>query len=279
MLWGGVASLPSALIGALAVILAANAANARFLPPEAQPLRQILTEERSEPTGTQRFVSERQILFTRRQDGYRAEVTIVSESHATGDAGAMFGAGLAALKGQPIRFDLDRNGDVIAIADEDALWSRFCDAVEGMARGQRPLDAQRTRNLAALVAPFRAMPPARRRALLGSMISAIIAGPLADRQPGTQPITLPARDAHGTINALPGRETVTLGDGALTIDSTAEGSVGPATHLAVIRRERIDVARGLILESVTKRDTIIGAGGASQRSQTIVTSTISFKVS
>ncbi|MBX9860359.1 MAG: hypothetical protein K2Y20_12310 [Sphingomonas sp.] len=269
----------NALLAALPFALAASAADARFLPPEGQVLRQVLTEERIEPTGTQRYVSEREILFTRISDGYRAEVTIVSESHAAGDAGAMFGAGLAALKGQPIRFDLDRNGTIVAIADEEALWGRFCDAIGAMARGKRPLDVQRTRNVEALVAPFRTLPPARRRALLGSMITAIIAGPLADRQPGTQAITLPARDANGAVVSLPGKEAVTLGDGALTIDSTAEGGLSTTAHLVVIRRERVDAARGLILETRTQRDTIIGTGAASRRSQSIVTSVITFKVS
>lgn len=274
----GVAPRVSALAGALPLLLAATSAPARFLPPEGQPLRQLLTEERIEPSGTQRYVSEREIVFARTTSGYRAEVTIVSENHAAGDAGAMFGAGIAALKGRPIRFDLDHNGAVIAIADEDALWSIFCDAIEGMARGKSALDAQRTRNLQALVAPFRSMPPARRRALLGSMISALVAGPLADRQPGTRAITLPARDPSGATAALPGVETVTIGDGALTIDSVAEGDVGAAAHLKVSRRERIDVARGLILETRTRRTSAIGTGTDRRQSETIMSSVISVKV-
>lgn len=270
---------PNPLLAALPFALAASAADARFLPPEGQVLRQILTEERIEAGTSQRYVSEREITFTRTPDGYRADVTIVSESHAAGDAGAMFGAGLAALKGQTIRFELDGNGTIVAIADEEALWGRFCDAIEGMARGKRPLDAQRTRNLETLLAPFRAMPPARRRALLGSMITAIIAGPRADRQPGTQPITLPARDATGATIDLPGTEAVTLGNGALTIESTAEGDLNPTAHLIVTRRERVDAARGLILETRTQRDTIIGTGATLRRSQSIITSVIAFKVS
>lgn len=279
MRWGGVALRLSPSLAAFPFALAASTADARFLPPEGQALRQILTEERIEARGNQRYVSEREIIFTRTPDGYRAEVTIVSESHAADDAGAMFGAGLAALKGLTIRFELDRNGTIVAIADEDALWGRFCDAIEGMARGKRPLDAQRTRNVEALVAPFRTMPPARRRALLGSMITGIIAGPLADRQPGTQAITLPARDAKGVVISLPGKESVTLGDGALTIESTAEGDLSATAHLVVIRRQRVDAARGLILETRTQRDTIIGTGATSRRSQSIVTSVIAFKVS
>ncbi|MBY0284063.1 MAG: hypothetical protein K2W81_08885 [Sphingomonas sp.] len=278
MRWDGVALRLNALLTTLPFALAASAADARFLPPEGKPLRQVLTEERIEAGASQRYVSEREIIFMRTPDGYRADVMIVSESHAADDAGAMFGAGLAALKGQTIRFELDRNGTIVAIADEEALWGRFCDAIEGMARGKRPLDAQRARNVAALVAPLRTMPPARRRALLGSMITAIIAGPRADRQPGTQPITLPARDATGPTIDLPGTEAVTLGNGALTIESTAEGDLNPSAHLIVKRRERVDAARGLILETRTQRDTIIGTGATSRRSQSTVTSVIAFKV-
>lgn len=279
MRWGDVALQPNAFLAALPLALAASAADARFLPPEGRPLQQILTEDRIEAGSTQRYISEREIIFTRTPDGYRAEVTIVSESHAADDAGAMFGAGLAALKGQPIRFDLDRNGTIVAIADEEALWGRFCDAIGAMARGKRPLDVQRTRNVEALVAPFRALPPARRRALLGSMITGIIAGPLADRQPGTQAITLPARDPKGVVISLPGKETVTLADSALTIESAAEGDLSATAHLVVMRRQRVDAARGLIVETRTQRDTIIGTGAASRRSQSIVTSVISLKVS
>ncbi|MBA3878214.1 MAG: hypothetical protein C0500_00680 [Sphingobium sp.] len=278
MRWDGVAPRASAVIGALPWLLAASEVHARFLPPEGQPLRQLLTEERIEPSGTQRYVSEREIVFTRTASGYRAEVMIVSESHAAGDAGAMFGAGIAALKGRPIRFELDRNGAVVAIADEEALWTIFCDAIEGMVRGKSALDAQRARNLQALVAPFRTMPPERRRALLGSMISALVAGPLADRQPGTRAITLPTRDPTGKVTTLAGSETVTVSEGALTIDSIAEGDVAPTAHLAIARHERIDAARGLIIETRTCRTSTIGTGADRRQSETVVSNAISPKV-
>ena len=265
-------------LAAVSLVVVASGAEARFLPPEGRILRQVLTEERIDGGKVQRFLSERTIIFRRTADGYRAELRIVSENHAADGAGAMFGAGIAALKASPIQFDLDREGSVVAIVDEDRLWTRFCDAIEGMARGPGALDAQRTRNLQALAAPFRAMPPARRRALLGSMISAIIAGPLADRQPGTQPITLPARDVQGQAVALPGTETVAIGDGALTIDSIAEGDLNPSAHLVVSRRERVDVARGLILETTTRRDTLFGTGPSARRSTTVVSSVISIAV-
>lgn len=279
MRWGDVAPRASALAGVLPLLLVASGAHARFLPPEGQPLRQLLTEERIEPNGTQRYVSEREIVFTRSASGYRAEVTIIGESHAAGDAGAMFGAGIAALKGTPIRFELDRDGAVVTIADEAALWTRFCDAIEGMVRGNSALDAERMRNLQALAAPFRTMSPERRRALLGSMISAFVAGPLADRQPGSRAITLPARNPTGATTALPGKETVTIGDGALTIDSIAEGDLSPGVHLTVVRRERIDAARGLIVEARTRRMSAVGTGAGLRQSETVVSSVISLKVS
>ena len=279
MRWGGVAPRAERLLAAIPILLAASAADARFLPPEGQPLRQVLTEERVETDGTKRYVSEREIVFTRTENGFRARVTIVSASLPPSDAGAMLGAGLAALKDRAMLFELDREGNVVSIADEDVLWARFCDAIEGMAPGPAALDAQRSRNLQALAVPFRAMPTARRRAILGSMITAVIAGPLADRRPGSQPITLPARNAQGATITLAGTETVALTDGALTIDSVAEGALSVAAHLVVTRRERVDAARGLILESRTHRDTLISTGAASRRSKSIVTSAVSFKVS
>lgn len=283
MRWGGVAPRADVIVPlAVALLLLPGAAQARFLPPENRPLRQILTEERDEPGRAQRFVSERELRFARTESGYRVTLTIIRADPSGSDAGAMFAAGIAGLKGQPIMFALDREGTVLGIEDETAVWQRFCDAIAAMATGTTPTDIRRKATLAAMAATLRAAPAAQRRSMLGSMIASIVAGPLADRRPGTQPVTLPARAPDGAQTALPGRETVTIADGALVIDTEAEGALpgrSDGARLTLSQRQRIDAARGLVLEARTLRDSVIGKGETARRTHSVSTSVISFMVS
>ncbi len=283
MHWGGVARQAEQTIAFAAMVaLAAGPAAARFIPPENQPLRQLLVEERELPGASQRFVTEREIVFARTETGYRASVTILRADAAAGETGAMFAAGMAALKGRTIAFQLDREGAIKSIEDEGALWDRFCDAIAAMASGKTAIDARRRAQLSSMATMLRAAPSGQRRTMLGSMLSSLVAGPLADRQPGTQAVTLPARAPDGAETALAGRETVSLTPGALVIDAVAEGKLPGSNddaHINVERHQRIDVARGLVLESRTVRDTMIGSGAARRRSRTVNISVISFKVS
>lgn len=284
MRWGGVAPRADVIVAlaVVALVLVPGAAQGRFLPPENRPLCQILIEERDEPARGQRFVTERELTFARTESGYRATITIIRADPGGSDAGAMFAAGMAGLKGQPIVFALDRDGAVLGIDDETAVWLRFCDAIAAMATGTTPTDLRRKATLAAMAATLRAAPAAQRRSMLGSMIASIVAGPLADRRPGTQPVTLPARAPDGAQTTLAGRETVTLTGGALEIDTEAEGALpgrGDGARLTLSQRQRIDAARGLVLEARIVRDSVIGTGEAARRTRSVSTSMISFKAS
>lgn len=253
-----------ALIAA-ALITATAAAEARFAPPEGRVIHQTLVEERQDARGTQRYTNRRDIVFARTATGYRATVTIGMGDTPQGSAAAMFAAGIAALRGQAIVFNLDSAGTLQSIDDEAALWTRFCDAIAGMAGQGAAPDSERARNLAALVAPLRNLPAERRRAILGSVLTVVIAGPLADRVPGTAAVTVPARGLGGAEQQLAGTETVRAAEGGVVIDTLASGdapSAGRTAHLTITTHHRIDQAHGLIAEMRSIENIRIGDDNA-----------------
>lgn len=258
----------------------APAAEARFAPPEGRVIHQTLIEERQDPHGTQRYANQRDIVFERAGEGWRARVTIGAGDAPSADAAAMFASGIAGLRGQPIVFNLDAAGMIVSIDDEAALWSRFCDALMAMAgKGVEP-DSPRGRDIARLVEPLRAYPSAARRRALGSILSAVIAGPLADRAPGTRAVTVPARGLDGGEHALPGTETVQPGPDELVIDTSAAGDTAPYTsrtvHVSILTHQRIDTARGLIAEQRSHEEIRLGVMDASQAIKITVSSVISY---
>lgn len=250
-------------------------------------LRQVLIEERSEPGPPQRFTTERELVFARTDSGYAVTVRVVRADPIAGDVGAMFGAAMAGLRGQPIVFQLDPEGRLIGIDDEANIWARLCGAIAAMTNLAPQPDPRRRQLLANMVAGLEELPPAQRRAILGSMIEQIVAGPITEMQPGRRAITRPARTPGGVATVLRGTEAVTLAAGALVIETEARGMVAAATapratppaDIALSVHQRIDAARGMVLESRTERTTIIGTGAAARRAHSVVTHLISIKVS
>ncbi len=267
--------------------VAPGPAVARFLPPEGQALRQVLIEERSEPGPPQRFTTERELVFARTATGFAVTVTVLRADPDAGDSGAMFAAAMAGLRGEPIVFQLDAEGRLLAIDDEAKVWMRLRGAIAAMAADSSHPEPRRQQMLATLVTTLERLPPDQRRAILGSMIEQIVAGPLADRQPGTRAITRPARTPGGTETVLRGHELVKPAAGALVIETDARGRIAAATtphvtppaEIAVSIRQRVDAARGLVLESRTERTTTIGTGTAARRARSVVTHRIITKVS
>lgn len=280
---------PRASAALLCAVLsvAPGPAVARFIPPEGQVLRQVLIEERSEPGPPQRFTTERELVFARTATGFAVTVTVLRADPDASDSGAMFGAAMAGLRGQPIVFQLDVEGRLVAIDDEVKVWTRLRGAIAAMATNAPHPEPQRQRILETMIATLERLSPAQRRAILGAMIEQIVAGPLADRQPGRHFITRPARAPGGTETVLRGREVVKLVAGALVIETDARGRIAAATapqktppaNIALSIRQRVDAARGLVLESRTERTTIIGTGPAARRARSVVTHSILPKVS
>lgn len=272
-----------------AASMANDSAQARFLPPEGQRLRQVLIEERLEPGAPQRFTTERELIFRRTASGYAVTVTVLRADPPPGDTGAMFAIAMAQLRDQPIVLLLDQEGQVVAIENEAGVWQRLCAAIAAVAQGGATREPRRQAMLTAMIAMLERLPAARRRAILGSAVESIVAGPLADRQVGENAVTRPARAPGGVETMLNGRERVALSDGALLIDTETHGVVPgapgspatPAAEIALLIRQRVDAARGMVLEMRSERTTTLRQenGTPPRRARSVITSIILAPVS
>ncbi len=246
----------------------------RFAPPEDQKFRHLIIEERDDGAIRRRFASERIIVFRKTPTGYRTEVTIIRNTQSAGQSGAMFLAAMAGLKGRPIHLSLDQGGALVAIEDELPIWDALCRSLEAATGGT----ASRRARAAGYISPLRALPPERRRAMLGSLITPLIAVPSAPE--GDYAISLPARGPDGNASVLAGRESRHIGpDGMISIETSASGDVvspggGAAAHIIVSTRQRVDSRTGLIVESIETRDTAIGTGKAAAHDIARTTSTL-----
>lgn len=261
--------------------LVQGAATARLAPVTGKPYRLVLIEERRDDRGTQRFTSERRLVFHTLPAGTALDLTITTSTAPPGGPGAMFAAAMAGLKGRTIRFLLDADGQVTSIDEEDAVWNALCAAVDRAADATVAGSAARDRAARSMAAAFRSLSADRRRAMLTSMAAPALAGALANRPPERDAaITLPARSPAGTTTMLPGKETVQLiDDRTMTITTAAEGDIaapdaaGPATaHIRVSITRTIDRVAGLVLESREERETTIGSGADLRRSTSVSTS-------
>lgn len=285
MAWAGARLQRSRAPFALAALALASvpaAAAARFDPPLDRPLRLVTTETRKAQTGTQEFAIERDLVFAREGDGYRATVTVRPLRTSGSSAARMFTAAAAPFVGEPMIVHLDAAGAITAIDDEAQLWERLCNAIEAMATGKGAVGQRRDRNARALATPLRAFPPDRRRATLGSAVAAIIAGPLADRLPGERPTTISGRTFAGAPVTLAAREVVTRAGETLDIVTRADGDqpqaggTGAPVRSVVERHERVDVARGLVLETRRRLLLSIGEPPREERSDNVTTTRLIF---
>lgn len=261
---------------------------ARLAPVVGKPYRLVLIEERRDDRGTQRFTSERRLVFHALAGGIALDLTMTSNTAQPGGPGAMFAAAMAGLKGRTIRFLLDQDGRVTGIDDEEAVWNALCAAVDRAADATVAGSPARDRTARSMAAAFRSLPADRRRAMLTSMAAPALAGRLATRQPERDAaIALPARSPAGTTAMLPGKETVRLvDDRTIIITTTAEGDVTapdaarPATaHIKVSIMRTIDRSAGLVLESREERETTIGSGADLRRSTSVSTTRLACPVS
>ena len=280
--WEDALPARDALALLIPIVLVANADGARFAPPDGQAFRHVLIEERDDGTVKRRFEAERTIVFRATPTGYAADVTLVRVSQDAG-TGGMFAAGMAGLKGRTIRFQLDRAGNVVAIEGEAAIWEALCHGIESMVG----TDASRRERLRPLATPLRALPEDRRRAMLASMITPLIAGPIAAE--GARAVTVEARGLDGTRIVLDGRETRHAAAlGTIAIETSASGTLPGAeagavpARVSVATRRVIDPATGLVLEARDTRDTWLGdagSGGGLAHDVARTTSTLIAKVS
>lgn len=258
-----------------AVLLQAQAAV--FAPPLGVPIRIVTT--RTQGDGPSRFTVhvERIVRFARDGIGYRAEVVLTEAD--TGDridTAAMVQAGFASLAGHKMIFRLDASGRIVGIDDRQAIWDRFCAGIVAIvaARHGHGTPAERAALAEQMAAPLRALPPERQQAMLGSLVSALIATG-GNEAPGTRPIRMPGSSPFGGSVELTGTRSI-ASDGALTrVTTRAATDVsqadGPGARIELENENDSDPRTGLVtLHSDTLRTTI-GTGAAARVTERITT--------
>lgn len=209
----------------------------------------VVEEERTDAAATRHFTLERDVVFRAEGDGVVAEVTLVTvRSDTSGAFADRFTRAASALKGQPVRLRLARDGSLTGIADEATLWARITDAVAAMVPAGR-FDA---------AAPLRALPAEARRETLGDMLLPAIAGEDGRATPGTTRITLPARPVAGVAASLTGERTVArMPDGRWRITEHAGSAPGAVPAITLDRHLVIDPVSGLVRERVEEQVTTL----------------------
>ncbi|MDH4743695.1 hypothetical protein OMP43_06660 [Sphingomonas sp. CBMAI 2297] len=242
-----------------AIVLQASTAG--FAPPLDAPIR-VVTERRED---ARIYRMERDVRFTREGMGYRAEVVLRAGTGETADStGAAYEAGFGALAGSTLVFHLDPRGAIVAIDDMPALWDRFCRRVAEAAAARRTLaPAEREKLAARIAAPLRALPIERQRAMLASLVVALIADEAMT--PGSTPVRLPGQSAYGGTIPLEGQRTVAALPGGL-FRSTVRAD---APDVTLERVTDMDPRTGLITRN--RKTLRIRAGGLEKVSVTLLT--------
>lgn len=273
---------------ALSAALAAlwnSAAEARFAPPVDKPIRQIVTEERRNGAQVQQFTIERRLTFRAMPAGYVLELVTEQIGDRRQVATAMFAAGMAGLVGRTLRYQMNADGIVTGIDDQAAIWAAICDSIDRMAQGAPALRTRRKSSTRSMSATLRALPPARQRAMLTSIVASIIAGPLAEKEPGDdRTVSAPGQSPAGLAMLLAGRERVRQSPDALgqtIVETDMEGDFRPPpgtslppAHITLRAQQRVDRATGLIVDHQQSRVTTIEGD---QNAQSISTTRMQLK--
>lgn len=264
-----------------AVLLQASIAAPAFAPPLDSPLR-IVTERTETALETRRYRLERLVRFREEGGGFRAEALLVRQSAAAPAAlGNLVERGLAALAGRTVTLHLDRKGNVIAVDDMAALWEQVCQAIARGAAARPGLDPGAADALAAkLVAPLRALPPERQRALLATLVTAAIMTDPWDPAGAATPVRLPGASPFGTPVMLEGtRSTEKAENGLIRVRTLASAEVAipaesgaPARSGAVAldRRRLFDPRTGMLADATDRVRNTSGTG-AGARETVLVT--------
>lgn len=268
---------------ALALALVAPPASAQLALSDGQSFQVHLTSEHGDGQVTKRFSVDRTMIFHRTAAGYTIDVTGGPAEASDAVSRQMFTSAMAALTNRTVRFRVDRAGAPLSIDDEGAIWDAFCSAIE--ATGRPPANGGKSSiaTAAALANPMRTASAGVRRSMLFSMVTPQIAGPLADKVPGSsRAVSLPVETPTGETSTLFGVQRVMSGnDDMLLIVTDAEGDLkpwrgpaSPAARVKISRMLRIDRGRGLVVESRDRRETVIGTGRSAQRSISVSTMTL-----
>jgi len=252
-----------------------------FAPPLDAPLR-VVTERVESGASERRFRMERLVRFAREESGYRAEVAILGIAGDTPEAsGALYEGGFGSLAGQPLVFHLDRAGQVVAIDGMAGIWGRICRGVADNAAARRNLPAaQRAALTSRIEAPLLAMPADRQRALIGSLVAALVAEE-AGEPLGTKPVRIPGALPFGGAVTMEGERALSRsGDaGVRSVTSAsaeaplaAEGNAPARPGRVEIRMQRdFDPTSGLLTRSVDTVLTRLGSGAEARETRRVTT--------
>jgi hypothetical protein len=258
-----------------AILLQAQAAV--FAPPLGVPIRVVT--ERTQGDGPSRFTVriERTVRFARDGIGYRADVVLThADSGDRLDTAAMLQAGFAGLAGRPMTFRLDAAGRIVAIDDRQAMWDRLCAGIVAAvaARHGHGTPAERAAVAEQMAAPLRALPPERQQALLGSLVSALVAAD-ANEPPGTRPIRLPGTSPFGGTVELTGTRSIAADGPLVRVTTRAATDVpqagGPGARIELENENDSDPRTGLVTSHSDTVRTTVGTGPAARVTERITT--------
>lgn len=233
-----------------------------FAPPIEAPLL-VTTEHHSTIGETERrYKLERLVRFQRAADGYRAEVRVLHpSSDASPAVGGMVEAGFAALADRTLVFHLDTAGKVTSIEDMAALWERLCEGIGAMVADSGSSDPAARKILAQRIAtPLRTLPEERRRAMLSTLVTAVIVDEAPDPIGALTPVQLPGASPLGQKLVLEGMRTTTA-VGANEIQSVTRASSGAPEsggQVDLERTRRSDPRTGLLSFSSDTTRTVVG---------------------
>lgn len=231
---------------ALAALLLGGAAEARFAPRVDVPYRLLRVQEHDDPRGRRRFDSERQVMFERSAGGYLARVSLTGTQDS--GAGSDYALLTAAMNGQPVMVELDRDGHLRQVRDLDAIWARLRIAIGAAAVGDEARLALWRVHDAATTAQ-------RAQAVAGVLLTAL-APDDAERKGGERAVTLPSVGIAPAAS-MSGSERVAVRQGRVTIDTEA---VAPGRRLT--RRRSVDRRTGLLIEQQERQRSAAAAHGA-----------------
>lgn len=261
-----------------AVLLQASIAAPVFAPPLDTPLR-IVTERTEISPAERRYRLERLVRFHKEGAGYRAEAVLLANTSATPQPlGNLVERGLSALAGRTIVLHLDDRGQVVSVDDMAGLWERICQRIAEAAatRPGLPTDAVSAK----LVAPLRALPAERQRALLATLVTAAIMTDPWEPAGSATPARLPGASPFGTPVTLEGTRRIAAAEGGLiqasttaaaSIDLPAQQGAPARTGSVSLDRNRVfDPRTGMLATAIDTVRNVSGTGPAA-RETTLIT--------
>jgi len=226
------------------------AATTGFAPALDTAYRYHIEQQRDEAGAVRRYTTDRTVRFRRAADGLVADVVIDTVDGSLSDGpGAMFERAFASLRGRTIRYRLSDRGEVTDVIDRAAIWSALVDAIAAQGTGDPAKSAMLTR----LTAPLRAMPERQQVAMLGSMLTNLLAPDVVRLgvQP-ERPIRRPGAPPFGAGSEVTGTERIHAAGRKLIAEERLTGDIAAVSTRPGGRRtssvtRTVDATTGMIV--------------------------------